>query len=137
MTQLNVDAFPDSVAVVRAALVDSSELGAITERVSTAVPARPVFPHLTIHRIGGVPAVPVRLDSAHIQVSAWGTSEAEASLLARTARAVLHRLRNASYAGAVITGVDDTLGLSWQPDAVRTPPTPRFVFGVMVHLHAA
>jgi len=39
------------------------------------------------------------------------------------------------HATAVVTGVDDTLGVTWQPDTIRTPPTPRFILGVVVHAH--
>lgn len=134
----SVDVFPDATLVTRAWLLTQSDLAALVgTRIWTKSPKTPVFPYLTLQRIGGVPPVPARIDGVHLQVAAWGAeSEDEAaSLVARTARAALHRMRNYRHATAVVTGVADTLGLSWQPDTVRTPPTPRFIFGVVVYAH--
>jgi hypothetical protein len=104
-------------------------------QVSTELPASPVFPLLRVSRIGGTPAVPRRLDAAHLQIEAWATTKATARNVAATAHAALWAAGNATNNGAVITGVDDTLGLSWLPDPVTG--RPRYIFGVAVYIHPA
>jgi hypothetical protein len=140
---VTADVLPDAIKFIRGYLITKPALTSLVgQRISTRSAATIVYPYLTLQRIGGIPAVPQRLDSARIQVEAWDDTEGGASLVARTARALLHDMEGHSTEEAVCTGVDDDLGLSWVPDtsrtgdAVRTPPTPRWLFGVTVHLHA-
>lgn len=135
----SVDILPDAELVAIDWLRGQVEVVALADdRVSNTSPSAGVGggAYLTVERIGGVPAVRRRLDRARLQVGAWASSRAEASTLARTARAALHRMEGHTGAGATVGAVRDDLGLAWLPDTVRTPPTPRYVFSVTVALHA-
>lgn len=100
--------------------------------VSTALPKTPTFPHLTVFRVGGIAGYPGWLGVAHLQVDAWGTTKAGASLLARTALAALREMPGV-HAGGVVTAVEQNLGLTWSPDELSNQS--RYVFGVAVHVH--
>lgn len=132
-----VDVLPDVPKLARAWLLTQTALTSLVgTRISTRSPATIVYPHVTLQRIGGIPSVLQRLDSARLQVDCWADTEGTASIVARTCRAALHAMEGYTTATAVCTGVEDDLGLSWLPDTTRTPPTPRFLFGVLVYAHA-
>ncbi len=132
-----VDVFPDAEALAGAALRAELDCG-----VYSSIPRTPTFPLVTLSRIGGIPAERHRLDFANLQIDVWGTSKTEARDIAAEARAALYGMEGQSYAlndgwpdDAVVTGVADTLGLTWLPD----PETARdrYLFGVGLYLHAA
>lgn len=131
-----VDVFPDSEALAGAVLRDLLDCG-----VYSSVPRTPSYPLVTISRVGGIPVEYHRLDFASLQIDVWGTSKTEARDIAAEARAALFGMEGQSYSmaddwpdDAVVTGVSDTLGLTWLPD----PETnrDRYVFGVGLYLHA-
>jgi hypothetical protein len=127
---------PDAEKVIRDYLLSVAQVTAlIGQRVYTVSQSGPQYPYVTIQRFGGIPTSRLRIDSASIQVDCWGNNQAEASLVARTVRAALHAAKSYVHQAGVITGVDDELGLSWQPDTTYATPKARFVFGVAVHLH--
>jgi hypothetical protein len=107
----------------------------VGSRVGTSLPAEPQFPYLVVRRYGGLPPVPGHLDAARLQVDAWGRTKQEARYLAATAQAALHAMPQATHTGAVVTGVDDDLGLTWQPDPETD--TPRYIVGLAVYAHPA
>lgn len=121
---------PDVEAVCIAALRAEPVAGG---RAYGKVPAEPTFPLLLVQRVGGIPAVPRRLDAARIQVSSYGSTKAEARDTAELARRVLHQSEATTFAElqAFVTGVDDELGLQWLPD----PETmrDRYIFVVTVY----
>ena len=132
------DVFPDAEAacgyVMRTA-------GVASARVYSSVPKTPVYPIVTMSRVGGIPRERHRLDRARIQVTAWGTSKSEAFDVANAARIALHRMEGTALtvAGgapvdAFVTGVEDDLGMFWSPD--EETARDRYVFGVAVYLHA-
>lgn len=132
-----VDVLPDVPKLARAWLLTQTALTSlIGTRVSTRSPGNIVYPYVTLQRIGGLPAESHRLDAARIQVDCWAETEGTASRVARVSRAALHAMEGYTTAEAVCTGVDDDLGLSWLPDTQRTPPTPRFLFGVVIFAHS-
>ncbi len=128
---------PDPELVVATWLADHDDVTDIVgDRISTQL--RADWPCITFRRVGGVPVERHRLDEARIEVQCWGDpteSQADVSLLARTARAALHDLEGERVAGAFITGVTDDLPLTWLPDDSRDPTIPRYVFGVAIYLH--
>lgn len=131
-----VDVLPDVPKLARDWLLTQSDLTSLVgQRISTRSPSTVVYPYVTLQRIGGIPSVSCRLDSARIQVDCWGDTEGSASRVARVTRAVLHLMRGYTAFGGVCTGVEDVSGLAWIPDTQRTPPTPRFVFSVLIHAH--
>jgi hypothetical protein len=105
----------------------------VAGRVGTAVPAGPTFPYLVVRRFGGIPPVRGHLDAARLQVDAWGRTKTEARYRAATAQAALLAMPQAAHAGAVMTGVADDLGLTWQPDPEDAQP--RYLFGVVTYGH--
>lgn len=135
-----VDVLPDVVAITRIWLLSRPALTDLVGiRISTRTAAAPAYPYLTLQRIGGIPAVRRRLDTARIQIDAWGSDEASASLVARTARAELHRMEGYRHRDGVITAVDDVLGVAWAPftpsGAQGSTPKPRFTFDVEISAH--
>lgn len=127
-----VDLLPDVPKLARAWLLDQNE---VTSLVGTRVSTRTkgVFPEVVLQRIGGIPSIRQRLDSARIQVDCYGNTEGEASRVARVTRTALHLMAGYVTDDAVCTGVDDDLGLAWLPDTTRKPETARFLFGVVIH----
>lgn len=132
-----VDVLPDVPKLARGWLLTQVELTSLVgQRVSTRSPGTIVYPYVTLQRIGGLPTISYRLDSARIQVDCWAETEGTASRVARVARAALHRMEGYTTGEATVTGVEDDLGMTWLPDTVRHPPTPRFLFGVVIHAHS-
>lgn len=127
-----VDLLPDVPKLARAWLLAQTDL---TSLVGTRITTRSKgeFPEVVLQRIGGIPSIRRRLDSARIQVDCYGNTEGEASRTARVARTALHLMEGYASDLAVCTGVEDDLGLAWIPDTTREPPTPRFLFGVVIH----
>jgi hypothetical protein len=131
-----VQAFPDIEALCAEQVRET-----LSARVYSSIPRDPVYPLITVKRIGGVPAVRERLDSARLQLDVWGTSKSEARDLADQARVVLHGMESKVYSvtggdavNAVVTGVVDNLGLTWLPDPVTD--RDRYIFGVVIYAHS-
>jgi hypothetical protein len=101
-------------------------------RVYTEIPEGPTFPLIAVNRIGGVAPWPGWLDTARLQIDAWGNTKYQARQLAATALAVLLEMPG-TYAQGVITHVTQDLELSWSPD--DTTDQPRYVVGVAVTNH--
>lgn len=131
MTAL-VDLLPDVQRMTREYLLHQTELTSLVgQRVFTT--SKGVFPEVKLQRIGGLPSIRQRLDSARIQVDCYGNTEGEASRTARIARMLLHRMAGYKSTLGVCTGVDDDLGIQWLPDTSREQASPRFIFGVVIH----
>lgn len=98
------------------------------------------YPRLTITRLGGSPTPqPAHLDSARIQVEAWGDhakdggGKGQANLVARTAQAAMHDMVNVSHEEGVVTDVQCILGPSWVPDQLTD--RPRYLLDFIVRVH--
>lgn len=134
MSPLPAPVLPDAVVIVRAFLLTCPEITAlVSSRIYSQSPATPTYPYITVQRIGGG-QTEHRIDSASLQVDCWGATESSASQVARTTRAALLSAWNYVHTSGVLLATTEELGLSWQPDTVRTPPQPRFLFGVAAHL---
>ncbi len=122
------DTFPNAEAVVADAL-----RAVLTCGVYSSVPKGPTIPFVRVQRIGGLPVERHRLDRARLQVSAWGRDQGKAYDLAAATRVACLDLEGTQTGGAVITAVDDALGLTYALD----PETgrDRYVFAVDVYLH--
>lgn len=125
--------FPDMEAVVSGWL-RGKNIAIIGTRWYSSVPADPDFPLGVVKRIGGSPAVRRYLDAANIQIDVWGRSKSEARDIAAAARTALMQLEGQSVTSPVkafVSGVEDALGLTWQPD----PDTgrDRYLFSVIVY----
>jgi len=127
---------PDAELVATAYLRGHEDVAPIVgARVYTELPESPVYPLLRVQRVGGVTRVPRRLDSARMQVEAWATTKQAARDLAATAHAALWDAGGHTVEGAVITGVEDVLGLTWFADPVTH--RPRYLFDVVLLTHPA
>ena len=124
---------PDIEAV---ALKKLNDAGVCSGRCYPSIPASPTYPLAVVERIGGIPPVRQRLDNGNVQVRVYGNSKAEARDAAELARRKLMDLENTTDAtnAAWVSGVADTLGLSWQPDPVSKRDC--YVFGVAIFAHA-
>jgi hypothetical protein len=137
-----VDVLPDIVLMARTWLAGYSAIDdLVDERIATR--SHGVLPEIVLQRIGGRPVERRRLDVGRLQVDSFAATEQLASLIARTARAALLEMEGQFVLDedddrlGFVTAVNDDLALSWAPDTIRTPPTPRFIFGVAVYAHAA
>lgn len=121
--------FPDVEAIL------IQRLAALNYKVGAELPKTPIYPCVVIKRIGGTPAEVHHLDYASIQVEVWGNSKTDAAGLVYPLRTAIHELEGASIEGSIkafITGVVDTLGVTWTPDPVTD--RARYMFGVGVYL---
>ena len=112
----------------------------LSARVYSTIPSNPVYPLMTVKRIGGLPADRARLDRANLQIDVWGNNKSEARDLADSARRQLHRMEGRIFStgagdvvNAVVTGVRDNLGMTWLPDP--SSDRDRYIFGVSVYAH--
>ena len=133
---MKVDAFPDTEAIVSYWLRTS-----LSARVYSSIPRDPVWPLITVKRIGGIPTVRQRLDRVNIQLEVWGNSKSEARDLADAARVAIYLLEpkvcttGAGFpVNATITGVEETLGLAWLPDPVTD--RDRYITSFYIYAHA-
>lgn len=128
--------FPDIEAACISALVGANVAGG---NVASRIPASGDYPCAVVRRLGGVPAVERRLDTARIQVDVWADdhdgAQAEARDIADAARLALHALEGEDIADGFVTAVVDESGLMLLPD----PDTgrDRYLFSVFVYAHAA
>lgn len=134
------EAFPDAEALVSTIVRDGT--GA---RVYSSIPKSPTYPLITVKRIGGIPSERHHLDCARMQIDVWGGAKGDAPGgptksdirdLAITARIAVFGAEGQTLTApmdAFISGVEDSFGLSWQPD----PPTgrDRYIFGLEVYFH--
>lgn len=124
---------PDMEAVC-AVTLRTAAISGLGTRVYSSIPRDPTYPLITVSRIGGLPSVREYLDAANIQIDVWGGTKSEAHDIAARARVVLLTLAGTSVTTPVaawISAVEDSLGLSWQPDPLTG--RDRYLFGVTVY----
>lgn len=129
---------PDTEALLVDYLLAHSSVAALVgTRVRTDLPADPIFPCLTLTLVSGDEVVRQHFDESLVQVTAWAERKQAASLLIRTARAVLLEAPDAAHARGVVTGVRTLVAPRWFPDDSVAPPLPRYIsdLGVFVHPH--
>lgn len=129
---------PDTEALTVAYLTSHASVAALVgSRVSTELPAEPIFPCLTVALITGTEVVREHFDQALVQALAWADTKVAANLLIRTARAALLAMPDADHDRGVVTAVRTLVGPRWFPDDSVSPPQPRYHadFGVWLHPH--
>lgn len=132
MTDPPVADFPD------AELVTINWLRSKGFHAAASVPSQPTRPNLVVTRTGGLPAVKWAVDSAALQIDVWGSTKQQARDTAAAALSALYAMPGAAgeAEGAFVSDVDVTLGLTWMPDGVQQPATPRYLFTVTVTLRS-
>ena len=129
---------PDIEAVLQSWCLGDPRLEAVIGvNVGGELPAKAkaTDPWLIVQRLGGTPTRREWLDRALIQIDAWAGTKVTASLVARTARASIHSMPYGVVHGAVVTGVEDIVGVMWFPDRDRTPPSPRYTCRLAITFH--
>lgn len=128
---------PDLEAVAAEAL-RTAAITNLGTRVYSSIPRTPTFPLVTVQRIGGIAAVREYMDTANIQIDVWSENKSQGRDIAARARVVLLSLAGTTVTSPVsawISAVEDTLGLSWQPDQLTG--RDRYIFGVLIYGRAA
>jgi hypothetical protein len=105
------------------------------ERITTALPPKPVYPHVTIKRVGGTAVAWQRVDSAALQLDVWGGSRKECQDIARTIRAAILAIYGDKVDEANLVSASEEVGLQWIPDTLTVPALPRYVGRFQVLLH--
>lgn len=138
MTDLYAPVDAETLAVAYLKTVSAVTDLVTTDGISTRLPRdwEAGDRHVRLTRIGGLPTDVVGyLDRARIQVDAFGADETDAHALAAQVLLALRRLEGSGfgYAGAVITAVDQDLGMASSSD----PDTDaaRYLFGVVLYVH--
>lgn len=131
------EVFPDIEAIV-GYVIRSADIDGLDARVYSSIPREPTYPLAIVKRIGGTPAERHHLDAGRIQVEVWGGSKSEIHDITQLARVAIHEAEGTTFAvdggapvDAVVTGVEDDLGLQWIPDP--TTGRDRYIFGVIVY----
>jgi hypothetical protein len=105
-------------------------------RAYSSLPGSPTWPLVTVQRTGGIPAVYQLLDAAVIDFNTWAANKADARDLADQARQIIYAMTNATNTEweCTVTAVEDTLGMTFQPD----PETnrDRYVFALRVYAYS-
>lgn len=129
-----VDLMPDAEAAIGTILRDAGI------RSYSSIPNKPTYPLVKVARVGGTPITRMRLDAAEIQLDVYADTKSAARALAARARQLIWAAEGTtvsiSSGNAWVSGVEDSLGLSWLPDPSNVPIN-RYVFSVRVFLHAA
>lgn len=138
MTDLYAPVDVETLAVDYLKTVSAVTALVTTDGISTKLPRDWVAGdrHVRLTRIGGLPTDVIGyLDQARIQVDAFGADDADAHALAAQVLLAFRRLESSAFgfAGAVVTAVDQDLGMTSQPD----PDTDasRYLFGVVLYVH--
>jgi len=130
-----VTVLPDAEALVISYLESQSQVTAlVSNRVYGDLPTSPSFPLVAVRRIGGLTRWPHYIDQPSLQVEAYGRNRTEASQIARVVHAVLKDMPQ-QHSRGIVTDVQDSLGLTWQPDSTYSPAKPRYLFGVVATMH--
>lgn len=129
-----VRTLPDAELLVTGYLRAHTDVAALVgTRVSTELPPEPVFPCVTLTRVGGVPSLPNYLDGPRIEIVCWGVTKGSAHLVARTVEGAMLQIPGTHPLGTVTGVVGDGLGLRWAPDEPDAQPRYRLLFELYIH----
>lgn len=129
---------PDVIELVRSYLGTVPEVTQLVpmDRITIRSPRDTSTPWVRLSRIGGLVEVwPPMLDRCNLQAEAYSPPEQEETCwqIARTLRGALLGALNFVGSDGVICGALDSMGLIYQPDTSRNPPTPRVVMAVSIY----
>lgn len=132
-----VIAAPDDELAVVQYLRSTSALTALipAAKIVTELPDKPAYPYLLVSRIGGLMAVPQRLDEPAIQIDSVGGTKYVCKQIILTARAAILAIANDTVPAGVLSSAVEEVGPSWLPDTIPTPPIPRYTARFRVFLH--
>lgn len=131
-----VRVLPDAERIVAAYLRAHLDVAAAAgTHVGTALPdgEAPVWPWITVVRVGGVPSLAGYLDAPRVEITVWASTKGGAQGLARIIEAAMDEIPGAHPLG-VVTEVDQTgVGLRWNPDEVTDTPRYQMIYDLYVH----
>lgn len=131
-----VRTLPDAELLVVDFLRDHADVAALVGiRITTELPPNPVYPRVTVQRIGGVPSIPGFLDSPRVEIAAWADKydKSVAHEVARTVEAAMLELPGTHDLGVVTSVIQDGLGPRWMPD--EPTDLPRYVMTFEFYVH--
>lgn len=142
-----LDTIVDLERVTGDFLRDHADIAAFDARVSGQLPRSFTRPWIKVAQLDAKDAAstfgpkPEHLVSYLLQLDCYAGSDpnnaqAEASALARAARAALHTLPNQTLSGVTVANVI-VVSHVHLPDMVFDPPRERYVLTVELHAHAA
>lgn len=114
--------------------VHASVISLVGTRVSPELPPNPTYPYLTVTMMAGVEKDAGHLDEAYLDIFAWANTPNDASVLCRTARAVMLDAHLVSHARGVVSRPRTVMTPRWLPDDVN-PPKPRWACTVAFSIH--
>jgi hypothetical protein len=131
---------PEAEPIVRAYLAATPEVTALvpanriqTERLTDGI----TWPAIRITNVAAsLFDAPEWINAAQVQVDCFDTSDAAASLAARTVHGALVEMRDQRYthSSGQVVGVDFVLGPMSQPDETRDPPLARWLIRAVVNV---
>lgn len=131
MADTQWDLFPDLKAAAIKTLITAGIAGG---RTYSTLPTSPTYPLILVKRIGGIPAHQRVLDTASLQIEAWGDSQKATFDVANAARTALLSMTSSTVTwtggAAWITEVRQNLGYQDLSDPVTGKD--RTVFGMSV-----
>lgn len=138
---------PDAEALIGSWLREHGDITALNARVAGRTPDKTTLPWIRVTQLDATPIARSRLEHVidyMIQLDCYAGSEAmsdyvgqaEASLLARTARAALKALEGTTQDDVVIAGVRFTTHLR-APDTDMEPARERYIITANLLMHPA
>lgn len=136
---------PDAEAIIGDYLRGHADLQALDARVAPRTPSSQTLPWVRVTQLDGRDVTDVEHLIDHLmQFDCYAgkdamddhAGQAEASLLARTVRAVLKAAKGQTLDGAVVTSVSFQ-GMPRIPDPDFEPARERFILIATIHLHPA
>lgn len=133
---MSVTILPDVERLLVDYLLAQSEVTTIcADRVYTELPESKVFPLVRLHQYGSLPVSghPRWVETATVQIEAYGGPKRTAFVLAETVAQVLERAVGTHDEG-VVSGVSFS-GFADVPDETFTPVKPRRLFLAFITTH--
>ena len=103
-------------------------------KIVTEIPTNPTYPYVLVTLGGGTSIWPA-LDEPSMQVDTFGGSKALCGQIARMVRACIWSIANDVVPAGVLVSGDDEMPPAYVPDAVMSPPQPRYVARYSVLMH--
>lgn len=128
------DRLPDAERLVTTYLRNVPAISAyVGSRVTTELPSAPVYPAVTVARVGGVPSLAGYLDEATLDIACWGTTKVQAEELARTVEAAMLIIVGTYALGVVTDSRQMGIGLRWDVDEATDRPRYLMTWSLYVH----
>lgn len=104
-------------------------------QMRTELPANPTYPMVLITRAGGGAHDRGSIDEPAIQTDVVGGDKRTCKRIAQRVRAAYLAIANDVVDEAVLVSASEEIGLTWFPDAIPTPPIPRYTMRHRLLLH--